>query len=308
MGYDKKEIIDTVCVDNVLYNIVQYSLDGEIIKEQAELEGSECDGTSYEKWVVNTGKTICVDDIPYYVEEKWVSNDNVKFYIISPPVERASSTEAPNSNICNVVGEIGNTLYRWVYTNDSYCLPSTDVEGVNYNCETTSAVTYVEGDSSTYMCYMNNKYKVIAKLISTLCDGEYRVYGYEQGDLIEENSVDCGYFEQEKCEIETKVQGKYDVIYDGAAVEWDEYAIPTVSGTITTTKTNEDCTNTVTTESGIITDYTITYSPSGVNTTNDNRDVIATVSYNGEKIGEFMYIQKLNPNSTSGDTGTTTEV
>ncbi len=299
--YDQKENIDSICYEGHLYDIVKYSLQGVTIKEQAELDGESCTDVGYDKWIINTGKTICVDGLPYYKEELWISNDNSKFYILYPIEERASTVEAPESNICNVVGDIDKTVYKWVYTNGSYCLEDTDVEGVDYNCEKTSDVTYIEGDKSTYMCYKGNKYRVIANLISTHCDGDYRVYGYQQGSLIEENCEECGYESEQTCEISKEtVVSNITVYYDGKDVEYNEYAIPTVSGFVTTTVIDKKCNTHVETAFTQIEDYTITYSPSGENTTNDNRDIIATVKYNDEKIGEFSYIQRLNPNNTGG--------
>lgn len=304
ISYDKKEIIDTICYKKVTYNIVRYSLNGTTIKEQAELEGNKCDGDGYDKWVINSGKTICENNRPYYIEEKYISGDNVHFYLLYPIVERTSETEAPDSNICNVVGDVSQTLYKWVYTNDTYCLDSNDEDGVDYNCEKTSGVTYIEGDESTYMCYKYNKYKLIAKLISTHCDGDYRVYDYEQGELIEENCEACGYIEKEVCEPNlSKTLTGVTVYYNGKDVEYNEFAVPIVSGTIISTLTYENCSTEVKQETKEITDYTISYSPSGENTTNDNRDVIATVKYNDEVIGQFMYIQKLNPNGNNNENG-----
>ena len=148
MSFDESRTIQKVCVDNNLYLQTDYIRDGVVIKTQLELsvEG-DCEGadiTSTEtEYRINTGITICENNIPYYVEEKWAKVDEqwIKVY---PPITITSDVEAPNSNICDVIdpnNPDGTVLYRWIDTNETYCLSGETEDGGDTTTGCTTSTT-----------------------------------------------------------------------------------------------------------------------------------------------------------------------
>ena len=190
MEFDSEEIVGTLCVDGKLYNIVNYIKDDVVIKQQLELEGSECtSSTEYTEYRINTGITECVDDIAYYIEELWASADGVNYIKVYPTITRVTNQMALDSSQCKVKdpdNPIG-TVYRWVDTDDTYCIS----EDAPINCESTEPISYNSNDPDTYLCIGGNKYQKIAVYNSPLCNTDKELIGYRQGLLLEENSGDC---------------------------------------------------------------------------------------------------------------------
>ena len=117
--------------------------------------------------------------------------------------------------------------------------------------------------------------------------GERRRY-----QLIETYSTACGYTGP-LCTPSTREEYTYTIEYNGGAVEYNEVATPVVYQTTTTIKIDKGCNEEVeSVKTKEIYDYGIKYSPDGFNLTDENRTVIATVTYKGEEIGDFDYIQK----------------
>lgn len=190
MEYDSSETVGTLCVEEKLYNIVNYIKDDVVIKTQLELEGSDCtDSTPYIEYRINTGITECVDETAYYVEELWASADGTNYYKIYPTKTRVSNQMAPDSSQCKVTdpSNPGTTQYRWVDTDDTYCIS----EDAPINCESTEKIPYNSSDPDTYLCIGGNKYQKIAVYNSPLCNNDKELTGYKQGLLLEENSSDC---------------------------------------------------------------------------------------------------------------------
>ena len=190
MEFDTTEIVGTLCVRNKLYNIVNYIKDDVVIKTQLELEGSECsNSTTYEEFRMNTGITECVNEVAYYIEELWASADGTNYFKVYPTITRVTNSISPDSSICKVTdpSNPGNTVYRWVDTDDTYCIS----EDAPINCESTEEIPYNSYDPDTYLCIGGNKYQKIAIYNSPLCNNEKELIGYKQGLLIEENSGEC---------------------------------------------------------------------------------------------------------------------
>ena len=141
------------------------------------------------------------------------------------------------------------------------------------------------------------------------CDSNYNMYQIEAEEclnefgifvrsgnirryrLIEDYSIACGY-SGPICTPTSITSYSYDIVYNGGEVEWNEVATPVVYKITTITDIDKGCNETSSSNREEITDYTISYSPSGNNTTGEDRLVTATVKYEGENIGSFDYTQK----------------
>ena len=141
------------------------------------------------------------------------------------------------------------------------------------------------------------------------CDSNYNMYQVEAEEclnengvfvrsgnirryqLIEDYSIACGY-SGPICTPTSITSYSYDIVYNGGAVEWDEVATPVVYKITTISEIDKGCNETTTSNREEITDYSITYSPSGDNTNEEDRTVTATVIYKNENIGSFSYTQK----------------
>lgn len=141
------------------------------------------------------------------------------------------------------------------------------------------------------------------------CDSNYNMYQVEAEECLNENgvfvrsgnirryqlienySLVCGY-SGPICTPTSITSYSYDIVYNGGAVEWDEVATPVVYKITTISEIDKGCNETTTSNREEITDYTISYSPSGNNTTGEDRLVTATVIYKDENIGSFDYVQK----------------
>ena len=153
---------------------------------------------------------------------------------------------------------------RWVV------LPITEA----YDCDSNYNMYQVEAEECL------NQYGVFVR------SGNIRRYR-----LIEDYSLACGY-SGPICTPTSITSSTYDIVYNGGDVEWNEVATPVVYKITTISVIDKGCNETITTNREEITDYTITYSPSGDNTTEEDRTVTATVTYSGATIGSFDYIQK----------------
>ena len=199
-GYVKGQLLDdnsTKCYDNVIarqdgtmcingktYWLVSYISDGAKVKTQLEYEGSPCSGTPAQtEWRVNTDYAVCQNGKPYYIKELWASNDGTNWYKV-PNITGVSDTPS-EVNVCAVIGNDDLEQYRWV-EDGTICLKDDSEEDI-YNCLQKERV---END---YICDGFNKYQKMKLLISPLCNGNFKFYGYEKGALIEENCSDCGY-------------------------------------------------------------------------------------------------------------------
>ena len=141
------------------------------------------------------------------------------------------------------------------------------------------------------------------------CDSNYNMYQIEAEEclnefgnfvrsgnirryrLIEDYSLACGY-SGPICTPTSITSYSYDIVYNGGEVEWNEVATPVVYKITTISDIDKGCNETSSSNRNKITDYTISYSPSGDNTTEEERTVTATVVYEGQTIGSFNYIQK----------------
>ena len=183
MDYDEKVSGCTSCFEGYIYTLYEYKKDGTTIATRYEKTSSSCTDNASTEYIVNTEKAVCVDGTEYYVEELFGANcnggDNVKLY---PVIERASNTEATDSNVCDTINPniSGSTLYRWVDTNETYCL----TDGNETNCTSSTTETYCDG----YNLYEKTTYYVDA-----ICNGNWVTSGSPTNRLIERNSTRCGY-------------------------------------------------------------------------------------------------------------------
>lgn len=185
LDYDEKVSGCTSCFEGFIYTLYEYKKDGSTIATRYEKTTSSCTNNASTEYVVNTEKAKCVDGTEYYVEEMYGANcnggDNVKLY---PIIERTSIVEATNSNVCDVIdpNASGGTLYRWVDTNETYCLTNT----AQTNCTSSITETYCDG---------YNLYEQIIYYVDALCNGNWVTSGLPTSILLETNSTECGYVE-----------------------------------------------------------------------------------------------------------------
>lgn len=185
LDFDEKVSGCTNCFEGFVYTLYEYKKNGSTIATRYEKTTSSCTNNASTEYVVNTEKAKCVDGTEYYVEEMYGANcnggNNVKLY---PVIERTSIVEATDSNVCDVIdpNASGGTLYRWVDTNETYCLTNT----AQTNCTSSTTNTYCDG----YNLFEQTTYYVDA-----LCNGNWVQSGNTQTILKEANSTRCGYVE-----------------------------------------------------------------------------------------------------------------
>lgn len=188
MDYDRTEIVGTICVNNVLYNQVNYIKDDVVIATRLEKEGSACeDSTEYTEYRINTAITECIDDVAYYVEELWASADGVTYYKVYPTITRISETVAEDSIACQVIDGSGDyRQFRWVSTDDTFCL----FDRAEYNCYSSVTLTYDENNPKTFVYSKGRIYQRIDEYIDTFCTGNFVSMGYKKGDFIKDANED----------------------------------------------------------------------------------------------------------------------
>ena len=195
--YDEKVSGCTSCFEGYTYILYEYKKDGATVVTRYEKTSSACSSNATTEYVVNNEKAICVDGQAYYVEELHGAScnggGNVKLY---PIIERASSVEATDSDVCDDINPnaSGSTLYRWVDTNETYCL----TDGNETNCTSSKTETYCDG----YNLYEKTTYYVDA-----ICNGNWVTSGSPTNRLIETNSTECGYEYPSEPDIPTGYTG-----------------------------------------------------------------------------------------------------
>lgn len=216
--YDEKVSGCTSCFEGYTYILYEYKKDGATVVTRYEKTSSACTSNATTEYVVNNEKAICVDGQAYYVEELHGAScnggGNVKLY---PIIERASTVEATDSDVCDVINPnaSGSTLYRWVDTNETYCL----TDGNEINCTSSKTETYCDG----YNLYEKTTYYVDA-----ICNGNWVTSGSPTNRLIETNSTECGYEDPSEPDIPTGDTGGTsgdiiidDFIYSGTSTIFD---------------------------------------------------------------------------------------
>ena len=243
--YDEKVSGCTSCFEGYTYILYEYKKDGATVVTRYEKTSSACSSNATTEYVVNNEKAVCVDGQAYYVEElhgvSCNGGGNVKLY---PIIERASTVEATDSDVCDIINpnESGSTLYRWVDTNETYCL----TDGNEINCTSSKTETYCDG----YNLYEKTTYYVDA-----ICNGNWATSGSPTNRLIQANSTECGYEDPSEPDIPTgdtggTSSGTLSYTFKGSSDEFQlnrnyfytnsENSINNGDGTYTYTTTLED--------------------------------------------------------------------
>ena len=314
--YDEKVSACTACFEGYIYTLYEYKKDDVVVVTKYEKTTETCTNNGSTQYQINTGKTICVDDKPYYKDDLFglSCKDNSTYIRLYPNIEQVSETEAPDSNACDVINPDnpdGTVLYRWVDTNETYCL----TDGQDTNCTSSTTTTYCDG---------YNLYEQTTYYVDVLCNGNFVQSGSPINTLIETNSTECGYEEDTgtTCTSSTTYNNftcisitlddgtvvtpiNSNEYYTNKTVAWNEVYDGVVSVSYTKDKTviNTDCTSATTTETFTTTNFTYVYSPSGNNETTEDREVFANMFENGMSfIGRIYYTQEGKPSDTSGST------
>lgn len=118
-------------------------------------------------------------------------------------------------------------------------------------------------------------------------------------------------FSGTSCDPSTTITySAYSISYNGGAVACDKTATPTVTATKITTIRDAFCRTSSTTQANVsITDFTVSYNPSGNNNGTSNRTVTGTVTHDGASRGTFTYTQNSGATcyASTDVTGSTTE-
>lgn len=183
--YDEKVSACTSCFEGYIYTLYEYKKDDVVVVTKYEKTTETCVNNGSTQYQINEGKTVCINDTPYYKEDLFGLNckDNSTYIRLYPNIEKVSETEAPNSNICDVIDPNAseNAKYRWVDTDETYCLNSTQ----EINCTSSTTTNYCDG---------YNQYQLTTLYIDPLCNGDWVENGVTK-TLIETNSTECGYEE-----------------------------------------------------------------------------------------------------------------
>lgn len=177
--------IRTVKVIVYEYSDIRYVEDGTICSSE-ELDNSLC-----EKWEEipyiegNSNTYICVNGnkykklVRYYSEfcnGEWKSDNDFK----------NGDLIEENSDDCLSY----NCDEEWLDVEGEYIC-----EAVT-NCQEWRTVPYNKDDKNSYICYNGNKYYKEQLYIDENCNGNYeQTQSFQTGDLIEENSYECGYID-----------------------------------------------------------------------------------------------------------------
>ncbi|WP_407433055.1 BspA family leucine-rich repeat surface protein [Methanobrevibacter sp.] len=302
LDYDEKVNSCTSCFEGFIYTLCEYKKNGSTILTRYEKTTSSCTNNATTEYVVNNEKAVCVDGTEYYIEELYGVNcnggDNVKLY---PIIERTSTTEAINSNVCDVINPnvSGETLYRWIDTNETYCLTDTS----QTNCTSSKTETYCDG----YNLYERTTYYVDA-----LCNGNWSTSGSPTNILLETNSTRCGY-EEPTCnpsttnvdyelltikvidekgnELGTFNADENNTINTNLTVKWNKSVIiDECSYTYNTVVINEDCTSSTTQNTG--TTFTTSISSNENESTENQEAVTITIKSGYTTIGDVIFYRK----------------
>ena len=129
ISYEKRNVIAKVCVEGKTYELIHYEKNDIVIKKELQYYSDNCDNVDKyaesTEYIINTGITECVNNIPYYIEEQWAKVDG-ELIKLHPTITRVSTTENIGSNACDILDPSnpeGEILYRWIDTNETYCLP-----------------------------------------------------------------------------------------------------------------------------------------------------------------------------------------
>ena len=316
LDYDEKISGCTSCFEGYTYILYEYKKDGATVVTRYEKTTSACSSNATTEYVVNNEKAVCVDGQAYYVEELHGAScnggGNVKLY---PIIERASSVEATDSDVCDVINPnaSGSTLYRWVDTNETYCL----TDGNETNCTSSKTETYCDG----YNLYEKTTYYVDA-----ICNGNWVTSGSPTNRLIETNSTECGY-DGTTCtssitnsnytmlaigvnDMNGNGLGGFaadgdDIINTDLTVAWNEsIIIDECSYTFDTVVINTDCSSSTTQNTG--TTFTTLISSTENESTEYQETVTITIKTGATTIGYVTFYRDAKPEG--GDTGGTSDI
>ena len=174
-----KDVLGEIVVDGKVYEITEYMNDNQeyqfikLIPTDRDGEGD----AAYEKWVIDESATYCEDGQEYYFEYRWVSNDDIDYYL----TDQRRKSNITSGNKCDVIEKNATTLYRWVNDGDNfYCFD----DAQEINC------SKVE-DSDKTICIDGNLYSAQEEFIDVTCNGIWVSCGLIPVNIIEENSNEC---------------------------------------------------------------------------------------------------------------------
>lgn len=144
--YDEKVSACTACFEGYIYTLYEYKKGDIVVVTKYEKTTETCANNGSTQYQINTGKTICVDDKPYYKEDLFglSCKDNSTYIRLYPNIEQVSETEALDSNACDVIdpnNPDGTAIYRWVDTNETYCLSEETGGDTQTGCTTSTTIS-----------------------------------------------------------------------------------------------------------------------------------------------------------------------
>lgn len=127
IDFDEKVSVCDSCFEGYIYTLFEYKKNGTTVSTRYEKTEETCTNNNTTDYVINENKVRCIDGVAYYVEDLYgiSCKDGTTKIKLNPDIERISSTEATNSNVCDIIDPTnpdGNVIYRWVDTTETYCL------------------------------------------------------------------------------------------------------------------------------------------------------------------------------------------
>lgn len=247
LDYDEKISACTACFEGYIYTLYDYKKDGTTIATRYEKTSKTCSNNGATQYITNTEKTVCENDIAYYVDELYGVScaDNSTKIKLYPIIEKTSTTVAVNSNACDVIDPSnpeGNVLYRWVDTNETYCLP----------------------DDGTVTCTPETKYSDFKLLAIGVKDSNGNGLG---GFVPNSNNI---------VNTEITVAWNESIVIDEVSYDCKKNVINEDCTTASTTENRTDFTYTTSTSENTSTEYRETVTAT---IKSDNRYVIGQVVY-----------------------------
>lgn len=130
-------------------------------------------------------KNVSIDNVPILSTNPSGENINAYDRVVTATTEFGifTFTQEGNPNVDSDdsgSGSTESTLYRWYYNGDTYCLD----ESQQFNCLSSSTATFDSSDENTFVVEDGKAYERVNIYISTLCDGNYELVGFEKGNEI----------------------------------------------------------------------------------------------------------------------------
>lgn len=231
-GYIKAYMIEKNCVDclqvigsqtiedNInlfgrIHEVVEYGLSDGSYVYKVQNTNIFADEAAYVpesmEWIVDEDMVRCFEGTEKYLE---ILHITVYGETYRTNYTKPSNILAENSDVCSFITPSNTIKYKWATTDEDIC-----TDAISINCTSSSTVSYIAGDPSTYLCQDGYIYTIINEYISKDCDNTYEFAGsYPSSKISGRKSIACGWYDMNDFDVvmlnddDTYVQLTY---YDG---------------------------------------------------------------------------------------------